>query len=182
MIIFTFPIWMILVLILGAAGIIYGIIQNIVTIILVSVAVIIVFCLFMRWPGKTFVGMICVFVLSTAFLCISSKVKTNQTPVYIYRATNTCAFFDEKDSTIQIPSGAIVAKFLHPKQESGEQQYSGHSHMCYWYYDGEVFSSTVSVMHGSSLAEKMHIEENIWNLEEIREITYKQFLKNDWWS
>ncbi len=182
MIFFTIPFGIILVLILVAAGIIHSIIQNIVAIILIVIAIIIVFVLFMKWPGKTFIGLVCVIVLSSAFLAVSSIVKVNETPVYIYRATDTCTFFDEQGANVQIPNGAVVAKFYHPEKESKERQYVGNSYMCYWYFNGEVSSSTVSVIHNGDIAEKMKVEKNIWNLEDIREITYKQFQKNTWWS
>lgn len=182
MIIFTLSPWMIFLLVLCVIASIYGIIQNIGSIILISIAVIVLILLLGKWPIKTFIGLVSILLLSVVYFSVSSTIEANNTPVLIYKATNTCSFYDEQGTLVQIPSGAIVAKYRHPKQESKEKQYNGNSHVCNWYYDGEVFSSTTSVIHEGSLAEKMNVEKNIWSLEEIREITYKEFRNGNWWT
>lgn len=180
MIIFSLPPWWLLLFIVCIIAMIFGLIQNIGSIILVVITVIVIILLFLKWPVKTLIGLVCIIVTCFVVSSVSSSNEVNKTPVRICIATDTCIFFDEQDNIVQIPSGAVVADFWHPEQKSKEQNVNANSLMCYWFYGDEVFSSTISIRH--SLADANKVEDNRWNLAEIREITYKEFQSCDWWT
>lgn len=173
--------WTILILVLCiiACGVLF--LQNIGYMILIAIFVIVMLVLLVMWPKQTIITTVLLAALGSGYYYIDSTVKTNNTPVTIYQATDICTFFDEQNTRIQIPNGAIVAKFYHPKQESIEKQVHGSSYMCYWYYDGTVFYSTESLLHSKN-NKFINNEKNEWHLEEIKKTTLKQFQKGNWWT
>ena len=184
MIFFLSP-WFIFVMALfGAAGI-YTIVQNIGIIILSFVVLYIVLfifsILFNKWPARTIFGIILIFIVAIIALKIYTNSEINNTPVMLYRATDTCVIYDEMNELVQIPMGAIVARYSDPEIKSKEVSVIGQSHMCLWHYDGQVYTTTESIKHELDYYIKEGYEPNIWNLSEIKEITYKQFQKGNWW-
>lgn len=168
----------------AAAGI-YVLVQNIGIVILSFFVIYIVFSivsfLFTQWPGRTMIAIVVIIVAVIIGFNIFSTSKINNTPVTIYRAADTCVIYDEDHELVQVPKGAIVARYTDPEVKSKEVSVAGNSDRCVWYYDGQISTSTVSTWHEMDL-EEFDYEPNIWNLVEIKEITYKEFQKNNWWA
>ena len=185
MVFFVSP-WLLFVLALfGAAGI-YVVVQNIGILILSFLVLLtvlsIISFLFTFWPVKTSIGIMLVAISAIIAFNTFSVSKTDNTPVTIYRATDVCVIYDEAHELVQIPKDAIVARYTDPEIKSKEVSVVGHSNMCVWYYDGQVSSSTVSVQHGMDITiKKFNYEPNVWNLLEMKVITYKDFQNKNWW-
>lgn len=169
----------------GAAGI-YVFVKNIGVVILAFAILYVVLSvgtyLFARWPVKTLVAIAIFILMTVAGFNILSTSKINNTPVAIYQATDTCVIYNEMHELVQIPAGAIVARYKDPERESKEVSVIGKSDMCFW-FDGELNSTTVSINHAMDYwIEELDYEPNVWNLLEIKEITYKEFQKSNWWA
>lgn len=168
-----------------AAGI-YVFVQNLGVVILTFIVLYIVLSigafLFERWPVKTAIGIVIIILAAVAGFNISSASKINNEPVTIYKATDTCVIYDEEHDLVQIPAGAIVARYTDPERESKEVSVIGKSDMCVWYDGGELNTTTVSINHAMDYwIEELDYEPNNWNLLEIIEITYKEFKESNWW-
>lgn len=176
--------WLIIMLLLCLVGAVYGIVQNITSILVVVVAIMVLIFFLFKWPAKTVIILICSVVVMLIGGSISSLLERNSTPVTIYRAVADCIIYDERDNLVEVPSGAIVAKYNDPERISEEDNmYNVHSSMCEWFYEGRVYSSTVSIRHElSTWIEKYGFARNNWRLEEIEEINYKKFQQGNWWE
>lgn len=165
----------------GAAGV-YALVQNIGAVILAVVILSVVFFLFSNWPIQTAIGTIIAIILGAIAFNIYSNSEINNTPVTIYQATDNCIIYNEEHELIQIPEGAIVARYRDPERKSNEISVMGHSDMCVWYANGQVNTTTVSINHGMDYwIKELDYEPNEWNLLVIKEITYKEFQKGTWW-
>lgn len=170
---------LLLLLILVVAGISW-IIDNLLWILLFAVVVNLIIPLLIYWKPELVVAAVIAFLvigLIAYLICAGvDQAKINDHEITLYRATGTCTFFDEAHETIAIPKGAIFVIFGHPEQQSKEPQYIGKATICYWYYEGTVYNSTVS-----NLAEVYKWQGVNWNREEVGTTTYKEIMQGNWW-
>ncbi len=75
--------------------------------------------------------------------------------VTLYDTVGENVFTDNDNVRHEIPLSSVVAK------------YRG---VCYWYCAGKEYSAQM----GNS-------NDDIWNLKEIKKISYRDFVNNDWW-
>ena len=179
MIIFFFDIGLLILLflifVIGGAKLI---LDNIFIIIILSIIFIILFILLCKWPKITFF-ILCAFII-ISLVSISTVIKSqeNNIAVHIYKTNDACVVYDTDDNVVNIPSGAIIAKYKDERELQGEGYgVHGYVHACYWYYDGEIHNFFVSNRHEACLD---GCAPNVWNIREVGEITYKEFKKGNW--
>ena len=167
-----------LILIIAGAS---WIIDNILWIILVAVIINVILPLLFYWKPKLCIAIAAVLLiigLGVGLIsAVTDQINTNNREITLYRATDTCAFYDETYEIRKIPEGAIFVVFGHHEQKSQEPGFIGSRTLCYWYYEGTVYNSTVS-----NKAQIYKWDGVNWNREEIGVTTYKEIMYGDWWK
>lgn len=181
--IFVVPISLILMVLLCAVAIGYGIIQNIgVIIVAIIIIAVFIYC-FINWPGLTFASFCIIAVVALCYNGIEHQQKIDNA-VTISIAIDECRFFNEEGEQLTIPKGAIVAKYTDPDQVSVEKNTDLNSQICSWYIDGEIHYSTISFRHDMTMADGTNhygVANNIWNLQEVDHISIADFKSKEWW-
>lgn len=165
MIIFV-PLWIIILYILCWFVFAKFVLDNIFLILFGIVVVIIFLCLLFKHPKET---LSTVLVLSIITLCISCINRSNA-PVTISKATQICRVYDENNNIIDIPKGAIIARYTDESIRVSDGNYIGFLTKCSWYYQGITHSFTESVVW----------DKNQWYLEDIGKTKYSDFKNGDW--